>query len=710
MSKTRKKALFGGGGEGSTSSRVQQPPAVSKADEEVARRLHKEINAGMVGDEQLGDRQQELGYPAEIQRAIDEVQEFAREILSTTCHKCEVPLVQNLDITYWIQKWKATHQMKTAPPATGVTCKCGATTCLGCAMKPRLGDVKFMAEYEGVKLDWCCDKGGVFVAWVVLCEYDNIELSLQANSLKNQAALKQYPKQKAPGGGTGYCSRNEVYNPFYGPFGTNADYRRPFMLQALNFRQADQETDNLTKWILGMLIEILPKRNETNKKISLALPSMIELSLLQDRTAELLRNDSLQDVDKRALLYFAAFEFVGRLAHHDRLDFLVVDQRFTKKQSAGLYAIATAASGKGKGKAQDSLAVVPKGEGMAPSVISCLGKLAIQSRVLLSGSNNQAAGADILEVAKKVDKIYTRLAAETSMNTNIKTWKEYHQAHCLSRKVDVRKHLCRKLADCASQISTSTKGRMSRLVTETSEMTTSLPENIFVRVDEVRPDIMKALIIGPKDTPYEGGLFEFDIVCGAEYPATPPAVLCVTTGQGQMGFNPNLYPSGKVCLSLLGTFPGPPEGRWQPHKSSILQVLVSIQSMILGSEWPLENEPCYEGAHLRGGHALQQCLGYNDRIRKGTMRYAITDWLNRPEMREGLWKDVVKDYIRFCGKDLIQTWRAWEKTQPKGTRPLPVKVGFFESLGVNISQSSAKNYGVDQMESAVDHYRKTKRL
>lgn len=165
-----------------------------------------------------------------------------------------------------------------------------------------------------------------------------------------------------------------------------------------------------------------------------------------------------------------------------------------------------------------------------------------------------------------------------------------------------------------------------------------------------------------------------------------------------------------VCLSLLGTFPGPPEGRWQPHKSSILQVLVSIQSMILGSEWPLENEPCYEGAHLRGGHALQQCLGYNDRIRKGTMRYAITDWLNRPEMREGLWKDVVKDYIRFCGKDLIQTWRAWEKTQPKGTRPLPVKVGFFESLGVNISQSSAKNYGVDQMESAVDHYRKTKRL
>ncbi|KAL8639540.1 MAG: hypothetical protein Q9228_003433 [Teloschistes exilis] len=676
MSKRWKETILGGG-EGSTSSKVQQPPAVSKADEEVARRLHEEINSGMVENEPCGNTQQELVYPVEIQRAISKVQEFAREILNTSCHKCEAPLIQSLDVNYWIQKWKDTHQASTAPSATGVTCKCGATTYLGCAMKPRLGDARFMAQYEGVKLDWCCSKGGVFVAWVVLCEYDNMELLLQARSLKNQAAIKQYPKQTAPGGGTGYSSGFTSMTGLF-PFPVNQGFRRPGGAQALNFRQADQETDGLTKWILGMLIEILPKRNETNKKINLALPSMIELSLLQDRTAELLRNDSLQDVDERALLYFATFEFVGRLAHYDRLDYLVVDERFTKKRSAGLYAIATAASGKGKSKAQNPLVVVPRGQGMAPSVISCLGKLATQSRVLLSGSHNQAAGADILEVAKKVEKFYTRLSGETPTNTKITTWKEYHQARCLSKRVDVRKYLCPKMAEIARRTNTSAKGRMSRLVTETSEMTTSLPENVFVRVDEVRPDIMKVC------------------VCGSDYPATSPTVWNLTTGQGQMIFNPNLPADGKVCLSLLGTWPGPHEGQWQPYKSTILQVLVSIQSMILGSEWPLENNLGFENAHLHGGYHEQQCLSYKEHVRKGTVRYAILDWLKRREMRDGIWSGVLREYIRFCGRDLVQTWKAWEKPNER-------KRGF---LAMGTPELSA----VGQMEVAVESYRKAQGL
>lgn len=35
------------------------------------------------------------------------------------------------------------------------------------------------------------------------------------------------------------------------------------------------------------------------------------------------------------------------------------------------------------------------------------------------------------------------------------------------------------------------------------------------------------------------------------------------------------------CRSLLGTWSGAPEEMWQPHKSTILQVLLSITSMIL---------------------------------------------------------------------------------------------------------------------------------
>ena len=229
----------------------------------------------------------------------------------------------------------------------------------------------------------------------------------------------------------------------------------------------------------------------TTEQVLPALPSMIELSLLQDRTAQLLRNDSLQDVNKRADLYFATFAFVDRLYHHDALEHLVKDDRFMKKQSGGLHAIATDWKGKGKVKAAASLAVAHRSEGMGSSLIACLTNLATQSKVLLGGSHRDAAGEDILEIAKRIQKLHTRLAPNTAKLATVTTWKEYLQAYAVTRKADVARHLCSLAMAEAQTIRTSPKNRMKRLVTETSEMTTSLPANVFVMIDEVRPDIMK---------------------------------------------------------------------------------------------------------------------------------------------------------------------------------------------------------------------------
>jgi hypothetical protein len=62
----------------------------------------------------------------------------------------------------------------------------------------------------------------------------------------------------------------------------------------------------------------------------------------------------------------------------------------------------------------------------------------------------------------------------------------------------------------AQQIRNSLPGRQPKLVRQITELT-NLPEGIFVRAMEARPDVLKALIVGPKDTPYEGGLFEYEI-------------------------------------------------------------------------------------------------------------------------------------------------------------------------------------------------------
>jgi ubiquitin-conjugating enzyme E2 O len=62
---------------------------------------------------------------------------------------------------------------------------------------------------------------------------------------------------------------------------------------------------------------------------------------------------------------------------------------------------------------------------------------------------------------------------------------------------------------------------------------------------------------------------------------------------GGLELNPNLYGDGYVCLSLLGTWEGDEDEMWTPGVSTMLQVLVSIQGLILNAK-PYFNEPGYE--------------------------------------------------------------------------------------------------------------------
>jgi baculoviral IAP repeat-containing protein 6 len=88
--------------------------------------------------------------------------------------------------------------------------------------------------------------------------------------------------------------------------------------------------------------------------------------------------------------------------------------------------------------------------------------------------------------------------------------------------------------------------------------------------------VHEVICAGPDGTPYENGLFEFDVFFPSSYPYSPPKLTLVTTGGGTVRFNPNLYPDGKICLSILGSWEGRPEEKWTPY-CSILQVLISIQ-------------------------------------------------------------------------------------------------------------------------------------
>jgi ubiquitin-protein ligase/uncharacterized membrane protein YgcG len=181
----------------------------------------------------------------------------------------------------------------------------------------------------------------------------------------------------------------------------------------------------------------------------------------------------------------------------------------------------------------------------------------------------------------------------------------------------------------AAKIKTQAVKRLRRIGKELAALSNSLPitdtSSILICVDENRPDCIKAVIVGPAGTPYENGLFEFDILLPATYPNQAPKVILVTTGGGRIRFNPNLYNNGKVCLSLLGTWKGP---GWH-HKCTLLQVLISIQSLILVDE-PFFNEPGFE-QHQGSEYGRYASKVYNQRIREATIRYAMIPHLMRPD-------------------------------------------------------------------------------
>ena len=115
-------------------------------------------------------------------------------------------------------------------------------------------------------------------------------------------------------------------------------------------------------------------------------------------------------------------------------------------------------------------------------------------------------------------------------------------------------------------------------------------DTVYVRAYEDRMDLLRVAMVGASGTPYHDGLFFFDLQLPPSYPAAPPSVNYRSFG---LRVNPNLYPSGTVCLSLLNTFGGQGAELWSPEVSSVLQVVVSIQGLVLNAQ-PYYNEAGYE--------------------------------------------------------------------------------------------------------------------
>lgn len=87
----------------------------------------------------------------------------------------------------------------------------------------------------------------------------------------------------------------------------------------------------------------------------------------------------------------------------------------------------------------------------------------------------------------------------------------------------------------------------------------------------------KCKITGPKDTPYEDGVFEFRLTFPKDYPFNPPSAVF-----SQKVFHPNVSENGIICISILK------KDHWTP--------MFSISS-IMASIWSFLNDPAVDDPH-----------------------------------------------------------------------------------------------------------------
>ncbi|CAD7931553.1 unnamed protein product [Amoebophrya sp. A25] len=179
---------------------------------------------------------------------------------------------------------------------------------------------------------------------------------------------------------------------------------------------------------------------------------------------------------------------------------------------------------------------------------------------------------------------------------------------------------------------------------------------IYVKWDEDSLTNVKAMIIGPPETPYQYGYYFFDIVFPDNYPYAPPKVQ-FRTGDKRVRFNPNLYVEGKVCLSILGTWQGP---GWTSI-CNLRSVLITIQSLL--SNHPITNEPGHENQTGK-----KEDVEYNKILGFETVHVAVARMMQTQPPGFEIFKSEMEELFEKNFGNFIDTLKRYDADEGKTTR------------------------------------------
>lgn len=618
--------------------------------------------------------------------------DFSDYIKASACSKCgERFFKSESDVTKLFQDW---YYDKSSLSSL-LKCKtCHMSSCIACTSTNF--SRRSLAISENKSISWCCHNGRLLLIWILLCGFDISYCEMKVKRAKEAEAAKKKPElpPKVEGKGKGKAKTsppaqhsgigyggNDMYSSFLPGVGLDdldeydSDLQPEYSLLMTKMKKkkksqwkatgpgrtiSDQKSvayelqqamDSLGGTMFNLLQHLLPSL-ERGHSFDMDPPAMIAEMLLEskllDYCSELLSNDSLDDAFLRKETYNTLLDFVKVISMHDTTANLTVFLGKPKQpESCNLLT-------------QTYRHVEPSSSVTAPSIVDSLRELSKLSNLLLKNAEHHKTiykagnGRNLLSLCRKISDLWTSLSVHILVpDSEASPTASSAEVAVISDVTDNQICTSHAFSTQARAQFRSAPGRFKRLISEINVLKTSLPPNIFVRHGESRLDVMKCVIIGPEGTPYENGIWEFDMYCPSEYPNVPPLVSFKTTGGGVHGMNPNLYADGKVCLSLLGTWSGEP---WKPGESTLLQVLVSLQAMVF-CEQPWYNEPGRERSY-GSNHANKAAEAYNRRIRELTIRLGMLGWLeNAPQ----IWQDVIEQHFKSNADKILHTVIEWSK-------------------------------------------------
>ncbi|KAK4387132.1 Ubiquitin-conjugating enzyme E2 36 [Sesamum angolense] len=106
-----------------------------------------------------------------------------------------------------------------------------------------------------------------------------------------------------------------------------------------------------------------------------------------------------------------------------------------------------------------------------------------------------------------------------------------------------------------------------RIIKETQRLLSEPAPGISASPSEENMRYFNVMILGPTQSPYEGGVFKLELFLPEEYPMAAPKVRFLTKI-----YHPNIDKLGRICLDIL-------KDKWSPALQ-IRTVLLSIQALL----------------------------------------------------------------------------------------------------------------------------------